>query len=65
MTSKASNRNLRQHVLDELDRKSQIDPAHIGAAVKDGIVTLSGHVPTYAQKRAVLRVDGVQGMPMR
>jgi osmotically-inducible protein OsmY len=66
MTSKAANRNLRQHVLDELDWEPQIDSAHIGAAVKDGIVTLSGHVPTYAQKRAaeraVLRVDGVKGI---
>ena len=66
MTSKASNRNLRQHVLDELDWDSKIDSGNIGVAVKDGIATLSGHVPSYAQKRAAeqaaLRVAGVKGV---
>lgn len=66
MTSKASNRNLRQHVLDELDWEPKIDSGNIGVAVKDGIVTLSGHVPSFAQKRAaeqtVLKVAGVKGV---
>lgn len=66
MTTKASNRNLRQHVLDELDWEPTIDATNVGVAVNDGIVTLSGHVPSYAQKRiaerAVLRVAGVKGI---
>lgn len=66
MTSKAANRNLRQHVLDELDWEPKIDSGNIGVAVKDEIVTLSGHVPSYAQKRAAeraaLRVAGVRGV---
>jgi osmotically-inducible protein OsmY len=66
MTSKASNRNLRQHVLDELDWEPSLDSTDIGVAVKDGIVTLSGHVPSYAQKRAAervaLKVAGVKGV---
>jgi osmotically-inducible protein OsmY len=66
MTSKASNRNLRQHVLDELDWDPKLDADPIGVAVQDGIATLSGHVPSFAQKRAAeqaaLRVAGVQGV---
>jgi len=27
-----------------------VSAAHIGVSVKDGIVTLSGHVPSYAEK---------------
>lgn len=66
MSGKASNRNLRQHVRDELDWEPKIDSDNIGVAVKDGIVTLNGHVPSFAQKRAaeqvVLRVAGVKGI---
>jgi osmotically-inducible protein OsmY len=40
-----------------------VNAAHIGVSVKDGIVTLSGHVPSYAEKyaaeRAAKRVHGV------
>jgi osmotically-inducible protein OsmY len=64
MTTKRANKDLRTRVLDELDWEPSIDSADIGIAVKDGVVTLTGHVPTYAQKRTaertVLRLSGVQ-----
>lgn len=57
---------LRQDILDELDFEPSIDAADIGVAVEDGIVTLTGHVPTYAQKLTVEdvvhRVKGVKGI---
>jgi BON domain len=57
---------LQRDVLDELKWEPSVDAAHIGVAVKDGIVTLSGHVPSYAQKyaaeRAAKRVYGVRAV---
>lgn len=57
---------LRQDILDELDFEPAIDPNDIGVAVEDGIVSLSGHVPSYPQKmiveRVVSRVKGVKGL---
>ncbi|PZW46829.1 osmotically-inducible protein OsmY [Humitalea rosea] len=56
---------LRQNVLDELAFEPSLDAAHIGVAVDDGIVTLSGHVGNYAEKvaaeHAVQRIKGVRG----
>lgn len=66
MTAKQSNKDLRKRVLNELDWEPSLDSADVGVAVKDGIVTLSGHVPSYAQKRTaertVLRLSGVKGV---
>jgi len=66
MTMKRTNKDLRKRVLDELDWEPSIDSADIGLAVKDGVVTLTGHVPTYAQKRTaertVIRLSGVKGV---
>ncbi|MBO9127877.1 MULTISPECIES: BON domain-containing protein [unclassified Rhizobium] len=57
---------LRQNILDELEFEPSIDAADIGVAAENGIVTLSGHVRTYAEKetaeRAVRRVKGVRGI---
>jgi osmotically-inducible protein OsmY len=57
---------LRQDIIDELDFEPSIDSADIGVAVEDGVVTLTGHVPTYAQKLTVedvvRRVKGVKGI---
>jgi osmotically-inducible protein OsmY len=43
-----------------------VNEAHIGVAVKEGIVTLSGHVPSYAEKygaeKAAKRVYGVRAV---
>ena len=57
---------LRRNILDELDYEPSVDAANIGVAVKGGIVTLTGHVPSYAEKvaaeRAVRRVRGVRAI---
>lgn len=57
---------LRQDVLDELEFEPSIDAADIGVAVENGTITLTGHVPTYAQKRTaetvVKRVNGVRAI---
>lgn len=58
--------DLRQVVIDELEFEPSVEASNIGVAAKDGIVTLSGYVTSYAQKmateRAVRRVKGVHGM---
>lgn len=58
--------SLRQDVLDELEFEPSLDAAHIGVAVEDGVVTLSGHVSSYAQKiaaeKAIQRVHGVRAV---
>jgi hypothetical protein len=65
MTMK-SDGQLRQDVRAELDWESSINAARIAVAVKDGMVTLSGHVDSYAEKfdaeRAAQRVFGVAGL---
>src|SRR5271169_2999065 len=57
---------LRQLVLDELDFEPSVEAANIGVAVENAVVTLTGHVGSYAQKlaaeRAVQRVKGVRGI---
>lgn len=61
-----SDLTLRQTVLDELEFEPSVDAAHIGVAVKDGVVTLSGHVGSYAEKlaaeQATRRVKEVQAI---
>lgn len=57
---------LQRDVLDELAFEPKVDHAHIGVAARDGVVTLTGHVPDYAQKmaaeRAAARVHGVKAI---
>jgi osmotically-inducible protein OsmY len=57
---------LQQRVIDELDFEPQVDAAHIGISVRDGVVSLSGHVSSFAEKfaaeRAVRRVKGVKAV---
>ena len=57
---------LQRDVLDELKWEPSVDAAHIGVSVKDGVVTLSGHVSSYAEKfaaeRAAKRVLGVRAV---
>jgi osmotically-inducible protein OsmY len=62
-----SDSEIRDDVVDELRWDPQIsDPDAIGVAVKDGAVTLTGNVPTYAEKlaaaRAAERVYGVKAV---
>jgi osmotically-inducible protein OsmY len=61
-----NDKELRNNVIDELEFEPSVDASNIGVAVENGIVTLSGHVPSYWQKsaaeRAVWRVKGVKAI---
>lgn len=56
--------NLRRNVLDELDFEPAIDAANVGVTVEGGVITLSGHVESYAEKliaeKAARRIKGVK-----
>lgn len=58
--------SLRNAILDELQFQPAIDAANIGVTVDNGVVTLSGHVSSYAQKisaeRAVKSLKGVRAV---
>jgi osmotically-inducible protein OsmY len=64
-----SDSRVKEHVLDELTWQPSVDAASVGVSVRDAIVTLSGHVRSYAEKlaaeRAVLRIHGVKGACQR
>lgn len=53
-------------VIAELKWEPSVQATQIGVEVKDGVVTLAGHVGTYAEKweaeRAALRVTGVKAL---
>lgn len=55
---------LRKAVLEQLDFDPSINSSHIGVTARNGIVTLSGHVPSFGEKRAAEaaagRVKGVK-----
>ena len=57
---------LKQDVNAELSWEPSVNAAEIGVEVKDGIVTLAGHVSSYAEKmgaeRAAQRVAGVKAL---
>lgn len=54
---------LRKDVMAELEWDPSVKAAHVGVAVQDGVVTLTGHLETYAEKYAVERVvQRVQGV---
>lgn len=59
---------LKQDVIAELEWDPAINSNAIGIAVNDGVVTASGHIGTYAEKRAIekalQRVSGVKTMAM-
>jgi len=57
---------LKNDVQDELEFEPSVNAAHVGVSTKDGVVTLTGHVPSYAEKyaaeRAAKRVYGVKAV---
>ena len=57
---------LQEDVLRELAWDPTVDAAHVGVVVKNGVVTLSGHVSSYAEKwaaeEAAKRVYGVRAV---
>src|SRR5687767_6130798 len=65
-TATMSDTELQRDILDELRWEPSVNAAHIGVAVKNGVVTLTGHVPSYAEKyaaeRAAKRVHGVRAV---
>jgi osmotically-inducible protein OsmY len=61
-----SDNQLQLDVIAELSWEPAINSSDIGVEVKDGVVTLTGHVGTYAEKvgaeRAAMRVHGVKAL---
>jgi osmotically-inducible protein OsmY len=61
-----NDKQLRQSVIDELAWEPSVNVSQIGVAVLNGVVTLSGHVPTHLEKRsaemAAQRVRGVKAI---
>ena len=61
-----TNNPLKRHVEDALGWAAGVDERQIGVTATDGVVTLSGYVPSYYQRveaeRAVKRVYGVKGV---
>jgi osmotically-inducible protein OsmY len=59
---------LKADVTAELDLDRAIDAKSIGIAVRDGVVTVSGHLATFAMKhaveRAMRRLAGVRGVAL-
>ena len=63
---KRTDTELQRDVLDELKWEPSVNAAHIGVSVKNGIVTLTGHVSSYGEKyaaeKAAKRVYGVKAV---
>jgi osmotically-inducible protein OsmY len=57
---------LQQRVIDELEFEPSVNAAHIGVSVREGVVTLSGHVESFIEKfaaeRTAQRVKGVKAV---
>lgn len=66
MELKMDDKALKGLIEDELDWEPRVNAANIGVAVKDGVVTLMGHVPSYVEKiaaeEATRRVKGVRAI---
>lgn len=61
-----TDKELQHAVLDALEWEPSVNAAHIGVSVNNGIVTLTGHAPSFAEKfgaeRAAKRVFGVSAV---
>jgi osmotically-inducible protein OsmY len=61
-----SDAQLKRDVEAELEWDASINATHVGVTVQDGVVTLTGHLDTFAEKhlveRAVQRVEGVRAL---
>ena len=59
-------KTLRAAVMDELAFEPSVNAAHIGVTAQNGVVTLTGHVGTYAEKwaaeKAAERVRGARAV---
>lgn len=54
----SNDHTIKENVTAELTWEPMIVADHIGVAVRDGLVTLTGHVETYGQKRAAEQAAG-------
>lgn len=65
-TAKDVDKWMRQAVMRELEWDPRIDAADVAATARDGVVTLTGYIDTYAGKlaaeRAVKRLRGVRAV---
>ena len=61
-----SDKDIQRDVRQELAWNPAVTETHVGVSVEDGVVTLSGKVPSYAEKAAAeasaMRVDGVKAI---
>jgi osmotically-inducible protein OsmY len=66
VTEHTKDHDLKDAIERELDWTSEVDSDHVGIAINDGAVTLSGQVESYPEKtaavRAALRVRGVSAI---
>jgi osmotically-inducible protein OsmY len=64
--SEQRDKQLRDEVMRELEWDPEVDATHVGVSVKDGAVTLAGHVSSYSERlaavRAAERVYGVKAV---
>ena len=64
-----TNTQVRRDVIAELSSELSVSAAHIDVEAKDGIVTLTGQVNSYANKwdaeSAAQRVSGVKGLVVK
>jgi BON domain len=62
----STDKTLQSDVQSELDWEPRVNAAHIGVSARAGVVTLTGHVETNAEKnaaeKAAWRVKGVKGI---
>jgi len=61
-----SNLQLQQRVAEALSWEPSVDASHIGVAASDGVVTLTGQVPSFVERleaeRVAKRVAGVKAI---
>ena len=62
---KKSNSQLQQDVLQELKYEPSIDASQIGVTAKDGIVGLTGSVPSYVEKYTALQAAPKESQALR
>lgn len=66
MSRSSNDLKLQRDVSEELEWDPAVDAAHIGVSARDGVVTLTGHVPSFSEKlgaeRAARRVKGVKAV---
>ncbi|HXE61735.1 MAG TPA: BON domain-containing protein [Gemmatimonadaceae bacterium] len=66
MSTSKSDQELQHRVLDDLARDTRLVPGEIAVSVREGVVTLSGYVRTYAEKcealEVALRSSGVNAL---